>query len=78
MADQSLDARRMAKEQESRMASSAAIGFQAVKPLIQFQASVMRLFAQNFEEAARNYERSFEAVNNVITQHGNEARRDAA
>ena len=78
MADQSLDVRRMAKEQESRMASSAAIGFQAVKPLIQFQASVMRLFAQNFEVAARNYERSFEAVNHVNTQHGNEARRDAA
>jgi hypothetical protein len=37
MADQSLDARRIAREQEGRMAASASIGLNAVKPFIQFQ-----------------------------------------
>src|SRR5207244_827599 len=45
MADQSLDARRIAREQEGRMAASASIGLNAVKPFIQFQPSMIRVFA---------------------------------
>jgi hypothetical protein len=37
MADQSLDARLMAREQEGRMAASASIGFNAAKPFVEFQ-----------------------------------------
>ena len=73
MADQSLDARRIAREQEGRMAASASIGLNAVKPFIQFQTSMMRVFAENFEQAARNYERSFEAVSNIIAQQRHDA-----
>jgi hypothetical protein len=74
MADQSLDARRLAREQEGRMAASASIGFNAAKPFVQFQTSMMHLFAENMEQTARNYERSFEAVSYIIAQQ----RRDAA
>jgi hypothetical protein len=77
-ANQSFDARRMAKEQEGRMAASASIGFNAVKPFIQFQISMMRVFAENIDQMARNYEKSIETVSNVITQHGSESRREAA
>ena len=73
MADQSLDARRIAREQEGRMAASASIGFNAVKPFVEFQTSMMRVFAENFEQAARNYERSFEAVSNIIAQQRHDA-----
>jgi len=75
MADQSLDARRIAREQEERMAASADIGFKAAKPFVQFQTSMMRLFAENMEQAARNYEKSFEAFSH-ITAHS--TRREAA
>jgi hypothetical protein len=78
MADQSLDARRIAREQEGRMAASASIGFNAVKPFIQFQISMMRVFAENIDQVARNYEKSFETVSNVITQQGSESRHEAA
>jgi hypothetical protein len=44
------------------------------KPFVEFQTSMMHLFAENMEQAARNYERSFEAVSNIIAQQ----RRDAA
>ena len=77
-ANQSLDARRMAREQEGRMAASASIGFNAVKPFVEFQTSMMRVFAENIEQAARNYERNFDAFSNTIAQQGTEARREAA
>jgi hypothetical protein len=73
MTDQSLDARRIAKEQEDRMAASASIGFNAAKPFVQFQTSMMRLFAENIDQAARNYEKSFQALSNVISQSRREA-----
>jgi len=39
---------------------------------------MMRVFAENIEQAARNYERNFEAFSNTIAQQGSEARREAA
>jgi len=73
-----LDARRMAKEQEGRMAASASIGFNAAKPFVEFQTSMMRVFAENIEQAARNYERNFDAFSNTVAQQGTDARREAA
>jgi hypothetical protein len=70
---ESLDARRMAKEQEERMAASVDFGFKAAKPFVQFQTSMMRLFAENMEQAARNYEKSFEAVSNIAAHSRREA-----
>jgi hypothetical protein len=39
---------------------------------------MMRVFAENIEKAARNYEKSFETVSNAIAQQGSEAKREAA
>jgi hypothetical protein len=39
---------------------------------------MMRVFAENIDHVARNYEKSFETVSNVITQQGSESRREAA
>ena len=77
-ANQSFDTRRIAKEQEGRMAASASIGFNAVKPFIQFQIWMMRLFAENIVQVARNYEKSFETASGVITQQTTESKREAA
>jgi hypothetical protein len=60
------------------MAASASIGLNAVKPFVQFQTSMMRVFAENIEQAARNYERNFEAFSNTIAQQSTESRREAA
>jgi len=67
-ANQTLDARRMAREQEGRVAATASIGLNMAQPFIQFQTSLLRVFAENFEQTARNYEKSFEAVSNIIGQ----------
>ena len=44
-ANQSLDARRMAREQDGRMAAAASIGLNIVQPFVQFQTSMLRVFA---------------------------------
>jgi hypothetical protein len=71
-ADQSFDAGRMAREQESRVAASAEVGLSAARPFVQFQASLLRLVAHNFELAARNFEKSFEAFGVTLDQHRSE------
>jgi hypothetical protein len=66
--NQRLDARRVARDQESRIAASTLIGLNAAKPFVEFQTSMLRLFADNCELAARNYEKGLEAFGNVIEQ----------
>jgi len=60
------------------MAASASIGFNAAKPFVQFQISMMRVFAENIEQAARNYEKGFEALSNIIVQQTTESKREAS
>jgi hypothetical protein len=68
MADQSLDARRIARDQESRIASASAYCMNATKPVIQCQASMLRLWADNFEMFVRNYEKGVETFCSTIEE----------
>jgi hypothetical protein len=77
-ANQSLDMRRIARDQESRIAATASMGLNAAKPFVQFQTSILRLWADNFELAARNYEKGLEAFSTVIEQQNTNSRREAA
>jgi hypothetical protein len=74
MADASLDARRIAREQESRIATSAAIGLNAAKPFVQFQTSMLRIWAENLELAARNYETGLDALGMTIEEQRSQTR----
>jgi hypothetical protein len=76
-ANQSFDARRVAREQESRIAAAAAVGLNAAKPLFQYQTSILRLWADNFEMVARNYENGVEAFTNAIEQQHHQTRQAA-
>jgi len=68
MADTSLDVHRVAREQENHVATSAAIGIKAAMPFVQFQTSMMRIWAENVESTARNYKRSVEAFGIALEQ----------
>ena len=68
MADQSLDARRIAREQESRIASASAFSMNAVKPIMEYQASVLRLWANSVEMFVRNYEKGVETFCSTIEE----------
>jgi hypothetical protein len=67
-ANQSLDARRIARDQESRIAASALVGLNAAKPFFQFQTSMLRLWADNLDLAARNCEKGLDAFSGIVEQ----------
>ena len=73
-ANQSLDARRIARDQETRVAAVAAVGLNAATPLFQYQTSMLRLMADNFEPIVRNYDQGIEAFINAIEQQHYQAR----
>jgi hypothetical protein len=65
MAEQTFDARRMACDQESRnMAAAALVGLNAIK----YQASFLRMWADNAELFARNYERDLATFSSVVEE----------
>ena len=66
MADQNFDAGRMAGDQQSRIAASAAIGLNALKPMIHFQVSLLRLWADNIESLAQNYEKGVDTFSSAV------------
>ena len=74
MADQSLDARRMARDQESRLVGATAVGLNMIKPILQFQVSLLRLWAASIETFARNCENGLEAVNSKVEQQSHQQR----
>jgi hypothetical protein len=53
MAEQSFDTRQMTRDQERRIAAATAIGLNAVRPILQFQVSLLRLWADNIEKLAQ-------------------------
>ena len=53
MAEQSFDTRRMTRDQERRIAAATAVGLNAARPILQFQVSLLRLWADNIEKFAQ-------------------------
>ena len=68
MADQTLDARRLAREQENRIAAVSAVALNAVRPLMQYQISVLRLWADHVEMFVRNYEKGLETFSAAVEE----------
>ena len=57
-----------------RRCENGSIGLNVAQPFVQFQTSMLRVFAENIEQTARNYEKSFEAVSNIIAQQHSQMR----
>ena len=77
MAEQNFDPRRMARDQETRIAAAATVGLNAMKPAMQFQVSVLRLMIENMEAFARNYERGLETFTSAIEQQATQYQKAA-
>lgn len=56
MAEHNFDIRRMTRDQERQAAAATALALNAVKPILQFQVALLRLWADNIEAFARKYE----------------------
>jgi hypothetical protein len=76
MTDQIFDAGRLAKDQQSRVAASTAIGLNALKPMIHMQVSLLRLWANNLEALAQQYENGVDAFSSAV-EHQSQRQRAA-
>jgi hypothetical protein len=74
MTDNSFDAARMARDQQSRIAASAAIGLNALKPMIGLQVSLLRLWADNLETFAQNCEKGVDTFSSAAKQEWEQQR----
>ncbi|MCK1721423.1 hypothetical protein [Bradyrhizobium sp. 141] len=59
MADKT-NADRFARDPERRIAAATAIGMNALKPMMHFQISMLRMWADSIERLAGNYEKRLE------------------
>jgi len=66
MADRNFDAGGMAREQQGRMAASTAIWLNAFRPMMQFQVSMLRLWAGNIESLAQNCEKGLDTISSTV------------
>jgi len=66
MATKIFDAGHLAEEQQSRITSSTAIGFNALQPILRLQVSMLRLWANNIEALAQNYEKGFDTYRSSV------------
>jgi hypothetical protein len=74
MPDQGFEARRIAREQERRVAAAAAVGLDAIAPVLQFQISALRIWANNIELLMHNCERGVESFSSSIKHQPDQQR----
>ena len=60
MADKTANANRFARDPQRRIAATTAIGMNALKPIMHFQASMLRMWADSIERFLGNYQTKLE------------------
>ena len=58
--DDNTNANRFVRDQQKRIAATTAIGMNALKPILHFQVSMLRLWADSVERLAGNYEKALD------------------
>jgi hypothetical protein len=74
MADKSSEANRLARDQEGSITGATAIGMNALKPIMHFQVSMLRMWADNIERFAGNYEKGFEETATAVEEQSDKER----
>ena len=60
MADNTSDANRFARDPQRRITAATAIGMNALKPIMHFQVSMLRMWADSIERFAGNYQQALD------------------
>ena len=60
MVDNTSDTNLFAPEQQRGMPDNTAMGVNALKPIVQFQVSLMRMWAASIDRFAGNYEKALD------------------
>lgn len=74
MADQTATPNRLANEPQRRIAAATAIGMNALKPMIRFQVSMLRMWADSIERLAGNYEKKLEETATTVEERSDQER----
>lgn len=74
MADQTATPNRLANDPQRRIAAATAIGMNALKPMIHFQASMLRMWADSIEKLAVNYEKKLEETATTVEERSDQDR----
>lgn len=74
MADQTATPNRLANDPQRRIAAATAIGMNALKPMIRFQVSMLRMWADSIEKLAGNYEKKLEETATTVEERSDRER----
>ena len=68
MADRTSNADRFTRDPQRRITSATAIGINALKPIMHFQVSMLRMWADSIERFAGNYEKGLEETATTVEE----------
>lgn len=74
MADKTSDAKRLAREQQSRMAAATAMGMNALKPIMHVQVSLLRMWADAIERFADNSQKGLDKTTAAVEEQSDRER----
>jgi hypothetical protein len=63
-----------ARDQEKSFTGTTAIGMHALKPIMSLQVSMLRMWADNIERFAGNYEKGFEETASAVEEQSDKER----
>jgi len=74
MADKTANANRFVPDPERRIAATTAIGMNALKPIMHFQVSMLRMWADSIERFAGNYQKGVEDTATTVEEQSDNER----
>jgi hypothetical protein len=74
MADNTSNAGRFARDSQRRITAVTAIGLNALKPIMHFQVSMLRMWADSIERFAGNYEKGLEETTATVKEQSDKER----
>ncbi|WP_448041598.1 hypothetical protein [Bradyrhizobium liaoningense] len=72
MADKTASADRFARDTRGNIAAATAIGINALKPIMHFQISMLRMWADSIERVASNYDKRLEETATSVDEQADE------
>lgn len=74
MADKIFNRDHSARDPQRGTTAVTAIGMNALKPIMDFQVSMLRMWADNVERFAGNYEKGLEETAAIVEEHSDKER----
>ncbi|WP_028169213.1 hypothetical protein [Bradyrhizobium elkanii] len=68
MADNNSNANLLGRGPRRRITAATAIGMNALKPIMHFQVSMLRMWADSIERFAGNYEKGLEETATIVEE----------